>query len=129
MHYNKKSCLCSKDIRDESAEDIRILLEPKSRRLSPEAVMESLFHVTDLEIRIPLNLNVLDSDNKPNVISLKEALQQWLSHRKDVLLRQSQFRLDKIQKRLEIIEGYLIVFLNLDEVIEIIREDEHPRDK
>ncbi len=116
------------DIRDESAEDIRILLEPKSRRLSPEVVMESLFHVTDLEIRIPLNLNVLDSDNKPNVISLKEALQQWLSHRKDVLLRQSQFRLDKIQKRLEIIEGYLIVFLNLDEVIEIIREDEHPRD-
>ena len=99
------------DIRDESAEDIRILLEPKSRRLSPEAVMESLFHVTDLEIRIPLNLNVLDSDNKPNVISLKEALQQWLSHRKDVLLRQSQFRLDKIQKRLEIIKGYLIVFL------------------
>ena len=117
------------DIRDESAEDIRILLEPKSRRLSPEAVMESLFHVTDLEIRIPLNLNVLDSNSKPNVISLKEALQQWLSHRKDVLLRQSQFRLDKIQKRLEIIEGYLIVFLNLDEVIEIIREDEHPRNK
>ena len=117
------------DIRDESAEDIRILLEPKSRRLSPEAVMESLFHVTDLEIRIPLNLNVLDSETKPNVISLKEALQQWLSHRKDVLLRRSQFRLDKIRKRLEIIEGYLIVFLNLDEVIEIIREDEHPRDK
>ncbi|MBT5573998.1 DNA topoisomerase IV subunit A [Alphaproteobacteria bacterium] len=116
------------DIRDESAEDVRILLEPKSRKLSPEAVMESLFQVTDLEIRIPLNLNVLDSDNKPNVLSLRQALQQWLEHRKNVLLRRAQFRLDAIAKRLEVVAGYLVVFLNLDEVIEIIREQEHPRD-
>ena len=116
------------DIRDESAEDVRILLEPKSRRLSPEIVMESLFQVTDLEVRIPLNLNVLDTDNKPNVLSLKQALQQWLDHRKNVLLRRTQFRLDAIARRLEVVAGYLVVFLNLDEVIEIIREDEHPRD-
>ncbi len=117
------------DIRDESAEDIRILLEPKSRRLSPEAIMESLFQVTDLEVRIPLNLNVLDNENKPNVLSLKNALQQWLDHRKNVLLRRTQFRLNAIARRLEIVAGYLIVFLNLDEVIEIIREDDHPRDR
>jgi topoisomerase-4 subunit A len=116
------------DIRDESAEDVRILLEPKSRRLSPEIVMESLFQVTDLEVRIPLNLNVLDTDNKPNVLSLKQTLQQWLEHRKNVLLRRTQFRLDAIARRLEVVAGYLVVFLNLDEVIEIIREDYHPRD-
>ncbi len=115
------------DIRDESAEDIRILLEPKSRRLSPEAVMESLFQVTELEIKIPLNLNVLDCENKPNVLSLKDALQQWLDHRKNVLLRRAQFRLNAIAKRLEIIAGYLVVYSNLDEVIEIIRNDEQPR--
>jgi topoisomerase-4 subunit A len=90
--------------------------------------MESLFQVTDLEVRIPLNLNVLDTDNKPNVLSLKQALQQWLDHRKNVLLRRTQFRLDAIARRLEVVAGYLVVFLNLDEVIEIIREDEHPRD-
>ncbi len=116
------------DIRDESAEDVRILLEPKSRRLSPEVVMESLFRVTDLEVRIPLNLNVLDTDNKPNVLSLKQALQQWLDHRKCILLRRTQFRLDAIARRLEVVAGYLVVFLNLVEVIEIIREDDHPRD-
>ena len=116
------------DIRDESAEDVRILLEPKSRRLSPEIVMESLFQVTDLEVRIPLNLNVLDTNNKPNVLSLKQTLKQWLEHRKNVLLRRTQFRLDAIARRLEVVAGYLVVFLNLDEVIEIIREDEHPRD-
>ena len=116
------------DIRDESAEDVRILLEPKSRRLSPEIVMESLFQVTDLEVRIPLNLNVLDTNNKPNVLSLKQTLQQWLEHRKNVLLRRTQFRLDAIARRLEVVAGYLVVFLNLDEVIEIIREDYHPRD-
>ena len=116
------------DIRDESAEDVRILLEPKSRRLSPEIVMESLFQVTDLEVRIPLNLNVLDTNNKPNVLSLKQTLQQWLEHRKNVLLRRTQFRLDAIARRLEVVAGYLVVFLHLDEVIEIIREDYHPRD-
>ena len=126
LHQKKLPMLS--DIRDESSEDVRILLEPKSRRLSPEAVMESLFQVTDLEVKIPLNLNVLDSDNKPNVLGLKQALQQWLNHRKQVLLRRAQFRLDEIGRRLEVVAGYLVVFLNLEEVIKIIREDDQPRD-
>ena len=117
------------DIRDESAEDIRIVLEPKSRRLDPEAVMESLFKLTELETRISLNLNVLDSSGRPAVLSLKEALKEWLVHRRDVLLRRSRHRLSKIELRLEILEGYLVVFLNLDEVIAIIRESEHPRNE
>ena len=116
------------DIRDESAEDIRIVLEPKSRRLDPEAVMESLFKLTELESRISLNLNVLDSSGRPSVLSLKDALQEWLAHRREVLVRRSRHRLGKIQRRLEILDGYLIVFLNLDEVIAIIRESDHPRD-
>ena len=116
------------DIRDESAEDIRIVLEPKSRRLDPEAVMESLFKLTELESRISLNLNVLDSSGRPSVLSLKDALKEWLAHRREVLVRRSCHRLGKIQRRLEILDGYLIVFLNLDEVIAIIRESDHPRD-
>ena len=116
------------DIRDESAEDIRIVLEPKSRRLDPEAVMESLFKLTELESRISLNLNVLDSSGRPSVLSLKDALKEWLTHRREVLLRRSRHRLGKIQRRLEILDGYLVVFLNLDEVIAIIRESDHPRD-
>ena len=116
------------DIRDESAEDIRIVLEPKSRRLDPEAVMESLFKLTELESRISLNLNVLDSSGRPSVLSLKEALSEWLAHRRDVLVRRSRHRLGKIERRLEILDGYLIVFLNLDEVISIIRESDQPRD-
>ena len=117
------------DIRDESAEDIRLLLEPKSRRLDPEVVMESLFRLTDLEARISMNLNVLDASGRPSVMGLKQALQAWLDHRRIVLVRRSQHRLDKIAKRLEILEGYLMVFLNLDEVIAIIREADHPRDQ
>ena len=116
------------DIRDESAEDIRLVLEPKSRRLDPEVVMESLFRLTDLEARISMNLNVLDASGRPSVMGLKQALQAWLDHRRIVLVRRSQHRLDKIAKRLEILEGYLMVFLNLDEVIAIIREADHPRD-
>lgn len=116
------------DIRDKSAEDIRIVLEPKSRRLDPEVVMESLFKLTELESRISLNLNVLDSSGRPSVLSLKDALKEWLAHRREVLVRRSRHRLGKIQRRLEILDGYLIVFLNLDEVIAIIRESDHPRD-
>ncbi|MEK9552695.1 MAG: DNA topoisomerase IV subunit A, partial [Alphaproteobacteria bacterium] len=115
------------DIRDESAEDLRIVLEPKSRRLEPEVVMESLFKLTDLETRVPLNLNVLDADGRPGVMSLREALNAWLAHRREVLLRRSNFRLGKIASRLEVLEGYLVVYLNLDEVIAIIREAESPR--
>ena len=117
------------DIRDESAEDLRIVLEPKSRRLEPEVVMESLFKLTDLETRVPLNLNVLDSDGRPGVMSLREALNAWLAHRREVLVRRSNFRLGKIASRLEVLEGYLVVYLNLDEVIAIIREAENPRDQ
>ena len=115
------------DIRDESAEDLRIVLEPKSRRLEPEMVMESLFKATDLETRVPLNLNVLDADGRPGVMSLREALNAWLAHRREVLVRRSNFRLGKIASRLEVLEGYLVVYLNLDEVIAIIREAENPR--
>ena len=117
------------DIRDESAEDIRLVLEPKSRRLDPEVVMESLFRLTELEVRISMNLNVLDASGKPSVMGLKGALQAWLDHRREVLVRRSQHRLEKIARRLEILEGYLVVFLNLDEVIAIIRESDHPRDE
>ena len=117
------------DIRDESAEDVRIVLEPKSRRLDPEIVMESLFKITDLETRISLNLNVLDSRGKPGVLSLREVLNEWLAHRRVVLQRRSHFRLSKIERRLEILEGYLVVFLNLDEVIAIIREEDHPKEE
>ena len=117
------------DIRDESAEDIRVVLEPKSRRLDPKAVMESLFKLTELETRVSLNLNVLDSSGRPSVLSLKEALTEWLSHRRNVLIRRSKYRLGKIERRLEILGGYLVVFLNLDEVITIIRETDHPRDE
>ena len=117
------------DIRDESAEDLRIVLEPKSRRLEPDVVMESLFRLTDLEVRVPLNLNVLDGNGRPGVMTLREALNAWLAHRRIVLLRRSQFRLGKIAARLEVLEGYLVVFLNLDEVIAIIREADHPRDE
>ena len=115
------------DIRDESAEDLRIVLEPKSRRLEPEVVMESLFKLTELETRVPLNLNVLDSDGRPGVMSLREALNAWLAHRREVLVRRSNFRLGKIASRIEVLKGYLVVYLNLDEVIAIIREAENPR--
>ena len=98
------------DIRDESAEDIRVVLEPKSRRLDPNVVMESLFKLTELETRVSLNLNVLDSNGRPSVLSLKEALTEWLLHRRNVLMRRSKYRLGKIERRLEILEGYLVVF-------------------
>ena len=126
MLNNKKLPFLA-DIRDESAEDIRIVLEPKSRRVDAEAIMESLFKLTDLEVRVPMNLNVLDKDGKPGVLNLREALNAWLAHRREVLQRRSQFRLNKIERRLEMLEGYIIVFLNLDEVIRIIREDDHPK--
>lgn len=115
------------DIRDESAEDVRIVLEPKNRTVDPELLMESLFKLTDLEVRIPLNLNVLTMGKIPNVLSLRETLTQWLEHRKDVLIRRSQYRLDEIARRLEILDGYLAAYLNLDEVIRIIRQEDEPK--
>ena len=117
------------DIRDESAEDIRIVLEPKSRRLEANILMESLFKLSDLEVRVPLNLNVLNAEGRPGVMDLRGALNAWLTHRQVVLQRRSEFRLRRIAIRLEVLEGYLVVYLNLDQVIAIIREADHPRDE
>lgn len=115
------------DIRDESAVDIRLVLEPKSRNVDPDVLMESLFRQTDLESRIPLNLNVLDKDNVPRVMALREALQAFLDHRQEVLVRRTRHRLERIAHRLEVLGGYLIAYLNLDEIIRIIREEDEPK--
>ncbi len=113
------------DIRDESADDVRIVLEPRSRTVDPVVLMESLFRLTDLETRISLNMNVLSQGKIPKVMNLGEVLREWLDHRKEVLGRSARFRLGKINNRLEVLAGYLIAYLNLDEVIRIIRfEDE-----
>ena len=117
------------DIRDESAEDIRLILEPRNRSLEPEMMMEALFAATDLETRVGLNLNVLDAETVPRVMDLREALQCFLDHRHDVLVRRANNRLEKIAHRLEVLAGYMIVFLNLDEVIAIIREEDDPKTK
>ncbi|MEL6966825.1 MAG: DNA topoisomerase IV subunit A [Pseudomonadota bacterium] len=115
------------DIRDESAEDIRLVLEPKSRTVDPVLLMEQLFKLTDLEVRFPLNMNVLSGGRVPKVLSIREVLREWLEHRKDVLVRRSKHRLAQIERRLEILGGYLIAFLNIDEVIKIIREADKPK--
>lgn len=115
------------DVRDESAEDIRLVLEPRSKTIEPEVLMESLFKVCDLENRFSLNLNVLHK-GAPQVMGLKAVLKAYLDHRREVLIRRSQFRLDKIEKRLHLLDGYLIAYLNIDEVIRIIREEDHPKD-
>ncbi|RLL76406.1 DNA topoisomerase IV subunit A [Ochrobactrum soli] len=115
------------DIRDESAEDIRIVLEPKNRTVDPELLMESLFKLTELENRVSLNMNVLSHGKVPNVLSLGGVLREWLEHRKEVLVRRSQYRLAEIERRLEILGGFLIAYLNLDEVIRIIREEDEPK--
>jgi len=115
------------DIRDESAEDIRVVLVPKSRTVDPGLLMESMFKLTELETRFPLNMNVLSRGKVPNVLSLKSVLSEWLEHRKEVLVRRSSHRLAEIEKRLEILGGYLIAYLNIDEVIRIIREEDEPK--
>jgi topoisomerase-4 subunit A len=115
------------DVLDESAEDIRIVLEPRARSVEPDVLMEQVFRLTDLETRIPLNMNVLSFGRVPNVLSLGEVLRQWLDHRRQVLGRRSRFRLGKIEHRLEVLGGYLIAYLNIDEVIRIIREEDEPK--
>jgi topoisomerase-4 subunit A len=115
------------DIRDESAADIRIVIEPKSRAVDPLLLMESLFKVSELETRIPLNMNVLVKGKVPRVIGLAEALREWLDHRRDVLVRRSTHRVDAIEHRLEVLGGYLIAYLNLDKVIKIIRTEDEPK--
>ncbi|MBF9234005.1 DNA topoisomerase IV subunit A [Microvirga alba] len=115
------------DVRDESAEDIRVVLEPRSRTVDPIILMESLFKLTELESRIPMNVNVLAGGKVPKVLGLAECLREWLDHRREVLVRRSQFRLNAIDKRLEILGGLLIVYLDLDRVIKIIREEDEPK--
>ena len=125
---DNKSLPMLSDIRDESAENIRIVIDPKSRNLSPEMIMETLFKKTDLEVRVSLNLNVIDDKNVPGVKSLKEALRSWLNHRQIILQRKSKFRLNQIGNRINILNGYITVYLNLDKVIEIIREEDNPKE-
>ena len=112
------------DVRDESAELVRLVLEPKSRSVDPAVLMETLFRATALETRFPLNMNVLTADRTPRVLGLRDVLRAWLDHRHEVLQRRSRHRLAAIEKRLEILDGFLAVFLNLDEVIRIIREED-----
>ncbi len=116
------------DVRDESAEDVRIVFEPRVRTIDPVVMMESLFRITELESRFPVNMNVLVDGVVPRVVSLADALRQWIDHRRDVLLRRSRHRLAEIEHRLEVLAGMILVFLHLDEVIRIIREEDEPKD-
>ena len=115
------------DVRDESTEDVRLVLEPKTRGVEPEVLMETLYRATALESRFSLNMNVLDATRTPGVMNLKQVLAAWLAHRAEVLVRRSNHRLAAIDRRIEVLEGYLAVYLNLDEVIRIIREEDHPK--
>jgi topoisomerase-4 subunit A len=115
------------DVRDESDEQVRLILEPRARTVDPDLLLESLFRLTDLEIRFPLNLNVLDATRTPGVMSLKEALLAWLDFQREVLENRSRTRIGKIDDRLELLDGFLIAFLNLDRVIAIIRYEEEPK--
>jgi len=115
------------DVHDESTTEVRIVLEPKSRSVDPEVLMEALFRQSDLEIRFPLNMNLLDAEQTPRVMSLPEVLQAYLDFRRVVLLRRNRFRLENIERRLEVLGGYLIAYLNLDEVIRIVREEDEPK--
>ncbi|MDD3838159.1 MAG: DNA topoisomerase IV subunit A [Phenylobacterium sp.] len=124
----KKAALLG-DVRDESAEDVRLVLEPKSRNVEPEVLMESLFRLSDLETRFSVNINVLDARGTPRVMGLKEALQAFLDHRREVLVRRGRHRLAKIEARLHILVGLLIAYLNLDEVIRIVRYEDEPKAK
>ena len=115
------------DVRDESAEDVRLVLEPKSRTVDSTLLMESLFKLTELETRVSLNMNVLSKGKIPNVLGLRQVLLEWLEHRQQVLVRRTNFRLSKIDHRLEVLAGYLVVYLNLDRVIQIVREEDEPK--
>jgi topoisomerase-4 subunit A len=124
---NEKKLPLVADLRDESAEDIRIVVEPRARTVDPELMMESLFKLSELESRIGLNMNVLVKGRIPTVVGLAEALREWLDHRRDVLLRRSRHRLGVIEHRLEVLGGYLVAYLNLDKVIKIIRNEDEPK--
>jgi topoisomerase IV subunit A len=124
---NEKKLPLVADVRDESAEDVRLVIEPRARTVDPELLMESLFKLTDLESRIPLNMNVLVKGRVPKVIGLADALREWLDHRRQVLIRRTNFRLSQIEHRLEVLGGFLVAYLNLDEVIRIIRREDEPK--
>ncbi|MCQ8185751.1 DNA topoisomerase IV subunit A [Parvularcula maris] len=126
---NTKKLPIITDVRDESAEDVRLVLEPRAGTLDPNAVMAAVFRATDLETRFPLNMNVLGADGAPRVMGLKEVLTAFNDHRREVLQRRTRHRLDKIAQRLEILAGYLIAYLNLDEVIRIIRYEDKPKEE
>ena len=117
------------DVRDESAEEIRLVLEPKNRTVDPTLLMESLFRLTEFEVRFGLNMNVLSAGQIPNVLSIRDVLSQWLAHRIEVLVRRSNHRLKKIEHRLEVLDGYLVAYLNIDEVIRIVRREDDPKAK
>src|SRR5487761_2576193 len=124
---NDKKLPLVDNVRDESAEDIRLVIEPRARTVDAELLMESLFKLTELESRIPLNMNVLVKGRIPQVLGLAEALREWLDHRRDVLVRRSKYRQAQIEHRLEVLGGYLIAYLNLDRVIKIIRTEDEPK--
>ncbi|MET0922246.1 MAG: DNA topoisomerase IV subunit A [Xanthobacteraceae bacterium] len=124
---NEKKLPLVADVRDESAEDIRLVIEPRARTANPELLMESLFKLTELESRIPLNMNVLVKGRIPKVVGLADALTEWLAHRREVLVRRTKFRLSQIEHRLEVLGGFLVAYLNLDKVIKIIRNEDEPK--
>ncbi len=124
---NEKKLPLIGNLRDESTEDIRLIVEPKDRNCSAEMVMESLFKLSALETRVQLNMNVVSSSHIPRVMNILEILQEFLDHRKNIITRRSLFTLNKINQRLEILEGLKIAYLNLDEIIAIIREEDHPK--
>ena len=124
---NDKKLPLLADMRDESTEDVRLVLEPRARTVDPALLMESLFKLTELESRIPLNMNVLLKGRIPKVVGLAEALREWLDHRRDVLVRRSRHRLAAIDHRLEVLGGHLVAYLNLDKVIKIIRNEDEPK--
>src|SRR5262245_31345098 len=124
---NEKKLPLVAEARDESAEDIRLVIEPRSRTVDAELLMESLFKLTELESRIPLNMNVLVKGRIPKVVGLAEALSEWLTHRREVLLRRTRYRVNQIEHRLEVLGGYLVAYLNVDKVIKIIRTEDEPK--
>ena len=124
---NDKKLPILSDVRDESDAEIRIVLEPRARTVDPDTLIESLFRLSDLEVRVSLNLNVLDHTRTPRVMSLKQAIAAWVDHQFIVLRRRSEHRLQKIADRMELLDGYIIAFLNLDRVIAIIRTEDEPK--
>src|SRR6476660_118352 len=124
---NEKKLPLVDDVRDESAEDVRLIIEPKSRAVDPALMMESLFRLTELESKISLNLNVLLKGKVPKVVGLAECLREWLDHLRDVLVRRTNHRKGEIEHRLEVLGGYLIAYLNIDKVIKIIRGEDEPK--